>query len=94
MKKTAGILKFCYTLGLVIEIVVAVVLAVTEVALLLAGSFSSLAEKGSVITVDGGTLKPEEMDALKPIVLVAIGLSLAAVILAIIGTLKTRTALS
>ena len=94
MKKTAGILKFCYTLGLVIEIAVAVVLAVTEVALLLAGSFSSLAEKGSVITVDGGTLKPEEMDALKPIVLVAIGLSLAAVILAIIGTLKTRTALS
>ena len=94
MKTTAGILKFCYTLGLIFEILVALLLAVVEGFLLMSGSFSELAAKdGSPITVNGGTMTPEEMDALKPIILVTIGIALVAVILALIGTLKTRTAL-
>lgn len=94
MKKTAGFLKFCYTIGLIFEILAAVLVAIVEVILLMAGSFSSLAEKTGAITVSGGTLTPAEMDALKPIVLIAIACALAGVIMAIIGTLKTRTALS
>ena len=93
MKKTAGFLKFCYTIALVFEMAAAVLLGIITVALLMAGSFSALATQGSVITVSGGTMTPEEMDALKPIVLAALGLSLAALILAIFGTQKTRTAL-
>ncbi|MBQ9424856.1 MAG: hypothetical protein IJU42_02825 [Erysipelotrichaceae bacterium] len=93
MKKTAGFLKFFTTVALVFEIASAVLLGVVVVALLMAGSFSALAEKGGIITVSGGTMTPEEMDALKPIVLAALGLSLAALIMTIIGTQKTRTAL-
>ncbi|MBQ2657585.1 MAG: hypothetical protein IJF87_03320 [Erysipelotrichaceae bacterium] len=93
MKKTAGFLKFCFTVAMVVEIATAVILGIVVVALLMAGSFSALAAKGGIITVSGTNMTPEEMDALKPIALAALGLSLAALILAIIGTLKTRTAL-
>lgn len=94
MKRTAGFLKFFATVVVITEIIVAVILAIAEVALLVAGSFSSLAEKtGSAITVKGGTMTPAEMDALKPIVLIGIGIALLSVILALLGTLKTRKAL-
>ncbi len=93
MKKTAGILKFCCTLALVLEILMAVMVAFIEVALLMAGSFSELAAKSGAITIDGGTMTPAEMDALKPFLLIALAFSLVALVLAIVGTVKTRTAL-
>ena len=94
MKKTAGFLKFCTTVVVVLEVLVTVVLAIVEGALLMAGSFSSLAAKsGSAITIKGGTMTPAELDALKPVVLIAIGIALVSAILALLGTLKTRTAL-
>ena len=56
MKKTAGILKFCCTLALVLEVLAAIFAAVGLIALAMAGSFSSLAAKtDSPITITGGT---------------------------------------
>lgn len=95
MKKTAGFMKFCFTLALVLEVLTAIVLVIATIALLMMGSFSSLAEMtNSPITIDGGTMTPAEMDALKPVLLAALGFSVAALILTIIGTIKTRQALN
>lgn len=94
MRKTAGFLKFGCTLIVVLEVFVAIVFAILLGALLFVGSFSELAAKtGNAITVDGGTMTPAEMDALKPVILVAIAIGLAAIIFALLGTLKTRTVL-
>ena len=95
MRKTAGFLRFGCTLIVIFEIIAVAFLAITEVALLVMGNFSDLAAKtGNAITINGGTMTPAEMDALKPAVLVAMGIALAAVIFALLGTLKTRTVLS
>ncbi len=95
MKKTAGILKFCCTLALVLEVLIAVIVAVGVVALLMAGSFSNLAAKtDSPITISSETMTPAEMDALKPIVMIALALALLSLLLTIVGTMKTRTVLS
>lgn len=94
MKKTAGILKFISTIALILEIVGAVLLALIMVFLLVAGSFSDLAAKeNSAITIEGGTMTPAELDALKPIILIALATALVSVIFTMIGTIKTRTAL-
>ncbi len=94
MRKTAGILKFCCTLALVLEVLAAIFVAVGLIALAMAGSFSSLAAKtDSPITITGGTLTPEEMDALKPFVMIALASAVLGLLFTIIGTMKTRTAL-
>ncbi len=94
MRKTAGFLKVCETIMLVLEILVAVILAVTEVLLLVMGSFSAIAAKaGSAITISGGNLTPAELDSIKPFIMIAICFALVSVVLAIIGTIKTRKAL-
>ncbi len=95
MRKTAGFLKFVCTVSLVFEVLVGIILAICFIALLLAGSFSELAAKaGDAITISGGTMTPAEMDALKPVIMIALGSSLVAVVLAILGTVKTKSALS
>ena len=94
MRKTAGLLKFCCTFALVFEIIGAIMLVIAEAFLLFAGKFSDLAAKaGDAITVEGNGLTPEQMDALKPIILIVIALGLLSLAFAIFGTLKTRTAL-
>ena len=95
MKKTAGFLKACATFVVIIEILAAVIVAIAGVALLMAGSFSSLAERtGNAITVNGGTMTPAEMDALKPVVLLGVALALVTIVMALLGTLKVRKALN
>ena len=93
MKKTAGILKFCCTVVLVLEILITVILVLALGAILLAGNFSDLAAKTGAITINGGTMTPAEMDTLKPIVLIALASGLVALVFTIMGTVKTRTAL-
>ncbi|MBQ6477811.1 MAG: hypothetical protein IJI44_00430 [Erysipelotrichaceae bacterium] len=94
MKKTAGILKFLSTLAMVLEVIGLLAVAAVVVTLLVAGNFSDLAaQSNSPITVNGGTMTPAEMDALKPIILIAMAFALASLVFTFIGTLKTRTAL-
>ncbi|MBR2801894.1 MAG: hypothetical protein IKE21_04765 [Erysipelotrichaceae bacterium] len=93
MRKTAGFLKFCATFALVFEVVGLAILVLIEAALALTGKFSELAEKSGAITISGGTMTPEEMDALKPVVLAVIAFGIIALLLAMLGTLKTRQAL-
>lgn len=95
MRKTAGILKGCCTFAIVIACLALVLLVIAEAALLMAGSFSSLAEKaGNALVINGGTLTPEELDAFKPILLIVLGLGIVTIVLAILGAIKTRTALN
>ena len=94
MRKTAGFLKVCYTIVLVFEVLAAILCAGLEVFLLAVGNLSDLAAKaGSAITISGGTMTPAEMDALKPVMVAAIGIAVVGIILAILGTIKTRKAL-
>ena len=92
MKTTAGILKLCCTIVLVFLVIAAALLVFVEGALLMAGSFSSLAQSNGPITINGGTMTPAEMDALKPVVLVALCLGLVGLLITIVGVIKTRTA--
>ena len=95
MKKNAGILKVFCTLALVFEIAIFVVVAIGEVMLLVSGSFSEMvAQHSNIVTVTGGDLTPQEMDALKPVMLAALGFSLFALLFAILGTFKTRKVLT
>ena len=95
MRGTAGFLKLGATIALVFEVLGIALMAIAEVFLLMAGSFSELAKKsGNAITISGGTMSPAEMDKLKPVVLIGIAIGIVALIFALIGTLKTRTALS
>jgi len=95
MRKTAGFLKACTTLVLVFEVLGAVILAGLEIFLAVAGSFSDLAAKtGEAITIQGGEMTPAEMDALKPILMAALGIALVSLVFTIIGTAKTRKALA
>lgn len=94
MRKTAGFLKVIYTIGLVLEIIAAVVCAGLEIFFLVIGNLSDLAEKaGGVITITGGNLTPAELDAFKPVMMAAIGIAILGLILAILGTVKTRKTL-
>lgn len=95
MKRTAGILKAFATIAMILVIVMLVILVIAEAALLIAGPFSSLAEKtGSAITIEGGTMTPAELDALKPIIMIAVAAGIAALIFTIMGIQKTRKALA
>jgi len=94
MRKTAGFLKFGCTLAVILIAFVAIVLAFLLGTLLFIGSFSELAAKtGNAITVNGGSMTPAEMDALKPVVIIGIGIALAAAVFALLGTMKLRTVL-
>ena len=94
MKKTAGFLKFCCTFAMVFLVFGIVILALTGGFLIAVGSLSELAGKaGKAITIDAGTLTPAELDALKPVVLIALCFALVSVVLALIGTINTRKAL-
>lgn len=93
MRKTAGFLKFCCTVILVFEAIMALILAFADGILLVTGSLSELAEKaGSAISIQGANITPEQLDAFKPFILIALTLALVSLVLIIIGTLKTRTA--
>ena len=94
MKKTAGILKFCYTIVLALEILVTVIVAITEVALLFAGNLSDHMSGEGGITVSGGTMTPAEVDALKPIVLIALAIAIVSLIFTILSTLNAKKALA
>ena len=93
MRRSAGFLKFLASVALFFEVVCTVILIAVEAILVMAGKFSELAEKSGAITVSGGTMTPEEMDALKPVVLAVIAFGIIALLLAALGTLKTRQAL-
>ncbi len=93
MRKTAGFLKACCTFVLVLEIVAIVMLAIAGGFLAFTGKFSELAAKSDAITVEGNSLTPEQMDALKPVILAVIAIGLLVLVLTLLGTLKTRTAL-
>ena len=95
MRKTAGFLKMCCTFVIVLLVIVAVTLAAGFAVIALSPSFSELAAKaGNAITIEGGNLTPAEMDALKPVILGVMGVALVGLVLFIMGTLKTRTALN
>jgi hypothetical protein len=95
MKKIAGILKICCTFVLIVEIIALAMVAFTAGALALAGSFSGLAAKeGSPFTISVENMTPAEMDEMKPVVLIALALVIVSLVLVVIGTLKTRTALN
>lgn len=95
MRKTAGFLKICCTIALVFLVIGAMAVTAGLVVIAVAGSFSELAAKaGNAITISGGNLTPAEMDALKPVILGIMAAALIAVILAILGTLRTRDALN
>jgi hypothetical protein len=95
MRKTAGFLKACCTIVLVLLVIAAMVVTGVLVMVAMAGSFSELASKtGNVITISGGSMTPAEMDALKPVMLGVMAAALVALVLAILGTLKTRDALT
>ena len=94
MKKTAGILKFCYTVGLVLEVLVTVIIAITEVALLLSGNLSDHMSGEGGITVSGGTLTPAELDSFKPVVLIALGFAIVSLVFTILSILKAKKALA
>lgn len=94
MKRTAGFLKLCCTIGLVFEVIIAVMIAFADGIILAAGKLSELAAKApEAISIQGGSLTPQEMDALKPFILIALTAVLLSLILTIVGTLKTRAAL-
>ncbi|MBQ9036954.1 MAG: hypothetical protein IJ115_05850 [Erysipelotrichaceae bacterium] len=95
MRKTAGFLRVLCSIALVFEVLACVILVGVEVFLAFIGNFSDIAAKtGNAITISGGTMTPAEMDAIKPIIMIVIALSLVTVVFAIIGTVKTRVALS
>lgn len=95
MRKTAGFLKTCCTIVLALLVIATLVVAGVLVVVAMAGSFSELAAKmGNVITISGGSMTPAEMDALKPVILGVMAAAIIALILAILGTLKTRDALT
>lgn len=95
MRKTAGFLRGCCTFAIVLAGFGTVMMAIGFVAIAFAGSFSELAAKAdSAITISGGTMTPAEMDALKPVILGALGASLASMVLTIFGAVKTRDALT
>ena len=94
MKRTAGFLKFLCTFTLVFEAIAAVSMLIAACALLFMGNFSELTNvPGNMITVDSTNLTPEQLDAMKPVMLVTVVFFLASILLALYGTLKTRTAL-
>ncbi|MCR4632916.1 MAG: hypothetical protein K5648_02190 [Erysipelotrichaceae bacterium] len=95
MKKTAGFLKFACSLTMFFEVIAGIFVAFVFGVILLIKDFSQFSDKtGGAITFSGETLTPEQLNALKPNLLVAFGFSLAAIILAFLGTSKFRKALS
>lgn len=96
MKKTAGILKVFWTIGIVLEILMIIVLGAVGAMVLSVGSFSQIAESsGGAITLStGGEISAAELDALKPLILVAILVALVGMIFGLLGSLTTRKAIS
>lgn len=95
MKKTAGFLKALTTLALIFEILGAVIVCGVFLLFAFTGRISDLAAKtGNAITFESSSLSIEEIDAAKPLVMAALGLALVVLIFTILGTVKTRTALS
>ena len=94
MKRTAGILKVLATITVFFEVICLVMMGMAEGALAISPKFSELAANGSgAVTVEAENLTPEQMDQLKPIILIILGIAIATVVLTLLGTIKTRTAL-
>ena len=91
MRKTAGFLKFFVTFAIVVGILGVLLLLVAEGYLLAAGNLSAMS---GAITISGTGITPETIDAMKPFLLIAIGLTLVALIFSIMGGFKTRKALA
>ncbi len=97
MRKTAGFLKVICIIAIVFEVIAIVCVAVALAAVAFVGDFSAIAEKtGGAITISstGTTLTPAEMDALKPVILVALGIALLTLIFAFLGTKKEKNVLA
>lgn len=95
MRRTAGFLKFASTVVIIFEVLAALAFGGAGIALLFMGSFSNIANStGISITISGTSMSLAEMDAKKTIILVAFGIAFLALVLTIIGTVKTRKAYS
>ena len=94
MKKTAGILKFLCSIALFFEGVAGVIVAFAVGALLFMGDFSHISlTTNQAIEIQGDSLTPEQMNALKPVILVAALIAMASIVFAFLGTSKFRKAL-
>lgn len=89
MKKHASILKVIYTIAMVIVIIGIVACVLGLVAVLVAGDFSDVAARThGFITLEGGDPSPAELNALKPVILVALVYGVVILVLTLLGIKK------
>jgi hypothetical protein len=94
MRRTAGFLKALHTILVVLEVIALFGITAAFVVLLAAGNLEELAKKvGETISVEGITLTPAQMEALRLPLLIAFGVGVLTTVLALISTLKLRKVL-